>query len=120
MRSGWGDEGTQSITCAVTYWGSCACAPVLSPASEIAHLWAKHLLTQPGTLPAAWLLQERGLSAHPSPSRAAAMPGCSRACTGRKAELWEAPGAEHFDSQKSNYRAADYRANKIPLCYFGE
>lgn len=83
-------------------------------------LWAKYLLVQPGNLLAVWLLQERGLSAHPSRCRDAAMPGCSGAWTGRRAELWEAPGTEHFDSQKSNYRAADYRANKIPLCYFGK
>lgn len=39
---------------------------------------------------------------------------------GLSCRMWEAPGAEHFDSQKSNYRAADYRANKVPLCYFGK
>lgn len=30
----------------------------------------------------------------------------------------EAPDAKCFDSQKSNYCAADYRANKIPLYHF--
>lgn len=43
------------------------------------HLWAKYLLAQPGNLLAAWLLEARGLSAHPSaemlPCLAAVEPG---------------------------------------------
>lgn len=36
------------------------------------------------------------------------------------AEPWEAPNAKRFDSQKSNYSAVDYRANKILLRHFGK
>lgn len=101
--------------------GDLVLVPLCSPQPlRLLHLWAKYLLAQLGNVLAAWLLQGRGLSAHPSRCRDAAVPGCSRAWTGCRAELWEAPGAEHFDSQKSNYRAADYKANKIPLCYFGK
>lgn len=54
------------------------------------------------------------------PSAAQGCCCCGRARAGRRAEPREAPDAKRFDSQKSNYRAADYRANKIPLRHFGK